>query len=225
VTGGRIVNRSRQLDLHAALVNGNPAAPDELVRLLLAPLKAGLHKRFRGASSEEAYDAVADALIALIRSPLDYDPSSGSLTNYLLGCAGNRLVDAWRSKAQAKRAEVYVGGSSELEDIQATGWGGARPRSVFLSHTLYPDETERVADYVLSFILPNQRDQRLFAYLLDGRCKTTDVASLMGISERPLAEQRTLIKRHKDRIWKRIERTREELYELFEYTGASGGTG
>jgi hypothetical protein len=66
-------------------------------------------------------------------------------------------------------------------------------------------QAERV-DRVLDNVFPDPVDRRLAALVLDEERRTGPYATVLGIQDAPLEEQRRTVKRQKDRIKKRLSR-------------------
>jgi FixJ family two-component response regulator len=70
-------------------------------------------------------------------------------------------------------------------------------------HALSP-EMERLVDE----ILPDPRDRKLLALIVEGRTEVDSYATALGISHLPEEERRVHVKRHRDRVLKRLQRRR-----------------
>jgi hypothetical protein len=70
-------------------------------------------------------------------------------------------------------------------------------------------EKEQAA--MLANIFTNKTDQQLARMVIDQVRETVHYAQVLGMVSLPMDEQRALVKKHKDRIKKRLERAKENL--------------
>lgn len=197
--------------IHEALLAGDRTASRDLVNTCTSQLYAILKHRYSVFSQETVQDAVNDALIALIVHPERYSPSRGSLINYLVHIGANKLKDQLRSYRR-RANELAVGGTVELAEAEANAHGGDgtgewdAPAGADL---LSPD-----VEALLVEILPEPQDRRIWELICDGRTAVADFAEVIGIDDLPPEEQRREVKRHRDRVQKRVFRRREEFRRL-----------
>lgn len=190
--------------IHRALLDGDPTAPRDLVHACSTPLYAILKRRFAFLPREAVEDALHDALLALIAQPGLYDPSRGSLMNLLVHIGSNKLSDQLR-KLHRRQAEISVGGSVELADLEEKHLEERKYREQ--EPDLLPPEVEAL----LREILPDPRDRRVWDLVCEGRAPVEEFAAVLGLQELPPSEMKAEVKRHRDRVVKKVQRRREEF--------------
>jgi RNA polymerase sigma-70 factor, ECF subfamily len=195
------VSAQEQLtSIHQRLLAEEPTAPQELVNTCVARLYAILKRHFAFVPREEVQDAVHDALLALIVRPELYEPARGSLVNI----GRNKLVDQVR-KFKRRGAEIAMDGTVELAELEAKylhehGYAGIEPEPM-------PAEVEAL----LSEILPESRDRQVWDLVCEGRTPVEAFAAVLGLGHLPPEEMKTAVKRHRDRVIKKVQRRREEF--------------
>jgi hypothetical protein len=55
-------------------------------------------------------------------------------------------------------------------------------------------------------IIPDPVDQELIVLLLDGVRQTEKYATILSITDQPIEDQRKIVKQHKDRLKKQLQR-------------------
>jgi len=196
------------LVLHRALLEGDPAASERFATACGPRLRALLKRRHAAMPRELITDAATDAILAFITHPERYRPEMGSVFNYLLHIADNRLRDEWRKLR--RRREISVGGSVELALVEAN-YQGERERQPITDD---PDALPPEVEALLHDILPDPCDRQIWNLICQGHGSTAEFAALLGIAYLPLEEQQAEVKRHRDRIVKRIQRRRQEFRRL-----------
>lgn len=189
---------------HQALLDGQPTAPQDLVNACSARLYAILKHRFAFLPQETVEDAVHDALLALIVRPALYDPGRGSLMNLLVNIGSHKLVDQLRSIGR-RSAEIAVGGTVELAELEAKylhehGYAGMEPEPI-------PPEVGAL----LSAILTGPGDRQVWDLVCEGRTPVEAFAAVLGLGHLPPEEMKAEVKRHRDRVIKKVQRRREEF--------------
>lgn len=189
--------------IHNALLRGEPTAPRDLVNACAPRLYPLLRRRFALLPREIVDDAVHDALLAVIKQPTLYDAWRGSLINLLVRIGSNKLCDQIRSLK--RRPEIAVGGTVELADLEAKHLvesvdTGPEP-------DLLPPEVEAL----LTETLPDPRDRRVWGLVCEGRTSVDDFAAALELGDLPPDQRKTEVKRHRDRVVKKVQRRREEF--------------
>lgn len=192
------------LALHARLVAGDPTATLDSIERWLPELIRLLALRFPRAAGEDEHiiaTAGIDALLDYTRNPQRYNPQQSSLGHYLFIIAKRDLLNALRPVDRRRESEVPID-AVEL----------------FL-----PDENRYVEDQAISKVdatavwegvmaeITDPVDRQILRLLLEGEWSTTAYAKILGIEHLSEREQRAVVKRHKDRISKRLERLGEQL--------------
>jgi|SRR3990172_6665826 len=195
--------------LHQRLRQGDPAAPSEVILAYLEPLNRRLRQRFPWVQDETLIqDATTDALFQYVQSPERFDPTKSSLSSYLTMAARGDLLNALaRERRRSARqvpletvAEAALAGNT-LEEDESPGSAeeDRMAASQFMHHVLQQ--------------VPDPQDRELLKLMLAGERKTIRYAGLLQIEHRSEAEQRRIVKRHKDRLKKRLQRLGVRLRE------------
>lgn len=199
--------------IHQRLLEGDPTAPSELALAYLERLVRRLHVRFPEILDHNLLDdAAADAILNYAEHPSRFNPSKSSLATYLEMSSRGDLLNALDREARRRKRElplevVEQGGSdrnilmreNELERTgqECAATGPARP-------DLINKMLESITD---------PRDQQLLQLMLDGERNTKAFAAVLGLEESGESELRRVVKRHKDRLKKRLQRLGGKLLE------------
>jgi RNA polymerase sigma-70 factor (ECF subfamily) len=200
------------LFLHRALLDRDPVAPRRLANACLERLYRILRKTFPLLSEETLRDAASDALLALILHPNRYDPKQSSLLNYLTHIAQNYAYCALRKSQRQQQRVTFVGGLVELDQAAANNpWqiGEADPLTD-------PDTLPPEVEALLHETLPAPQDRHIWNLICEGRVDYAEYAAILGITHLPLAEQKRAVKRHRDRVQKRVLRQKERFRRLLQ---------
>jgi RNA polymerase sigma-70 factor (ECF subfamily) len=189
-------------DIHQRLLAGDPIASSELATAYLAPLARWLQRHFRHVQDEHLiFDAATDALLNYSENPTRFDPTKSRLLNYLRMSARRDLLNTLQKEWRKSQREQRTKQKMRADPVEL------RPRS---GNVLQEDDDQTVAaqhlmQHILA-VLTDPRDQKLLQLILDGERKTAVYADVLGLQDRDEAEQRRIVKRHKDRLKKRLER-------------------
>ncbi len=187
------------------LRTGDPTAASDLVVAYLDDLARWLQNRNPTVSAEDCLTAAEDALLALIKKPTSYNPKRSSLMGYLQMSASGDLKNWLR----AERRHVWR--KIDLEDVELSlGEGkylrdGEADPAQRLEEKEWSPRSAKVIGALRTKLSPEE--QRVMDLMLDGERKTQAYAEVLGLSRLPAAEQKREVKRVKDRLKKRLERT------------------
>lgn len=197
--------------LQRALLSGDPTTTRDLYNQFSGPLYVLLKHRYTALPQEAVKDAVHDALLALILHPERFDSKQGTLLNYLVRIGANKLSDQVRAYRRRSR-EVAMGGAVELEELEANAFSeGKGGRQDLLAEVPFlPPEVEAL----LETILPEPRDRRIWELICEGRTAVAEFAVVLEITHLSDEEQRREVKRHRDRVQKRVRRREEAFRRL-----------
>lgn len=190
--------------LHGRLLAGDVTAPAEIAELYLPTLVRNLRQRYASIYDTHLIEtAVHDALINYFHRPDQYDPEKTTLERYLSMSSRFdllNLIDKNKPKSNiveldAKKSEYLVEKPEELS---------VEDRVFILSSPIW-DRLREIA--------PDPIDQELIMLMMENVRSTEVFAAVLGIEELPQEEQAKIVKRHKDRLKKRIQRniSRAEL--------------
>jgi RNA polymerase sigma-70 factor (ECF subfamily) len=217
------VSESELLFIHRALLTGEPTAPRRLVSTCAAPLCSILRRDCLPAPLEVVQDAAHDALLFLIAHPERYNAQQGSVMNFLVHIAHNKLIDKVRVLQRHQKREIREGDREECVELVANETNKGVEEQVDNGNWARPEQVcERGATDALSpeiaallrEILPDERDRRLLSLVGAGRTAVADYAAVLEIMHLSPQEQRVEVKRHRDRVLKRVQRRRKEWEEL-----------
>lgn len=180
--------------LHERLVAGDELATAEIAELFMRPLIGNLAAMFPAVKDHHLIaTAVEDALLSYFARPGQFDPSKLTLFKYLRMAARSDLLNSLRRprivELTAPDSEHDLEGIRDPADLEDEVMKGDSP--------LLREVNE---------LLTNPVDREFFGLMADGERKTAEYARVLGISDRPASEQATVVKRHKDRLKKRLQR-------------------
>ncbi|HEX5502911.1 MAG TPA: sigma factor [Thermomicrobiales bacterium] len=190
--------------LHARLLAGDPVAPADLAAAYLDHLARWLLARNPLVRDPHFHDEAAeDALLNLIKHPGSYDPARLGLTAYLHMSARGDLLNLL-SKERRHRARRADLAAVELSPVVGKElWDTANDPARIV---------ERQADAAAppGPTLPDltAEEEAVLALMRDRERHNDAYARVLGLADRPIAEQRREVKRVKDRLNKRLERAR-----------------
>lgn len=192
------------LALHLRLIAGDKTAPDECVVRWLPDLVQRLTFRnpSTAARDEQLLAAAAlDALFDYTANPQKYDPERSSLGYYLFNAAQKDLINALaREKTQRRAAK-----SIHLVELSVSDGNNME------NDTIEKVDVAALTNSVMEEIT-DPLDRRMLALMLQGEHATPPFARVLGIQHLPKREQKSIVKRHKDRINKRLERLGQSIY-------------
>ena len=192
--------------IHRRLLDRDPVAPADLAKVVLDPLVAHIRSRFPEVPDPTMIDnAVTDAVLNYAERPQQYDPSKRGLLGYLRMAAAGDLrnaMDAFRRRQQREQSLDVV----ELEPHRRKRLSMA----MRLSPTLEDDvmstiATQRLAAQVRK-AAETPQDAQVLQLMIDGERRTELFAAALGLEGLSGDERRREVKRHKDRLKKRLQR-------------------
>jgi RNA polymerase sigma-70 factor (ECF subfamily) len=192
-------------EIHERLLAGEVTAPSELVDVVLPLLMKALEKknpRFR--DSELLNDAITDALISYIKAPHQLDPVKLPLTKYLIMSAQRDFQNALAKEKRSKSREFTVENVELLED------GGNKDLRGNEDLFGLGPEREKILQRLMDRF-KNPKDLQLLELILDGERATETFARVLEIENLPFGGQQRAVKRHKDRLKKRLERYAKQI--------------
>ncbi len=199
------MNSVADLTLHLRLIDGDKSAPNDCVTRWLPELTRRLSMSFNEVAQRDEHiiiDAVLETLMEYTSKPGKYDPQRASLATYLTQAAKRDLMNALsREKTQGRGAMSIYSVEERLPD----------GNNSFEERVADKAEAQAILEIVLSKITePEERS--VLMLLLHGERATAEYAKALKIEHLPEQEQKAIVKRHKDRISKRLERLGETLY-------------
>jgi Sigma-70 region 2 len=197
--------------LHARLLATNdPVASSDLVVAYLDRLAGLLERLNPRVDSHMCQDAAEDAILALIKNPGSYDPNKMSLEAYLRMSAKGDLRNVQHKEAR------HATRRADLEDVEllSTVRNKQQDADDDPIHILIRREEEEEAMHARpvspvpeSVLLGLSAEETSVLKLMRRReRKTVIYARALGIVDQPFDEQKRIVKRAKDKLWKRMQR-------------------
>jgi hypothetical protein len=201
--------REEESNLHRRLVEADPVASADLAKAYLIPLIGSLRRsNSRHVPQEFIEDAAGEALMCLIKNPEAFDASRNRarfpLFAHLRLAAQRDLQNIlkreerhWRRRVSLKRVELSPSAGKYL--------GRNEDPSEALQ---LREEVEKADGEILRFVREGLSDgeRQALELMLQGERRTAAFARVLGIEQLSKEEQRSEVKRVKDKLKKRIER-------------------
>jgi hypothetical protein len=196
--------------LHQRLVDGDVTATAEIAEVFMPLITARLKRRYRDLDDLHLVDtAVEDALLSYFDRPQQYDPAKLHLLGYLRMSANGDLLNLLE---QRKRDSRQLGLAEVVELDSLDTEHGVEIQGELDLETLVLNRNSPIWQR-LSELLPDSIDQEIVLLMMDGVRETNVYADVLSISDYPTEEQAIIVKRHKDRVKKKLQRNLE-LSEL-----------
>jgi hypothetical protein len=187
-----------QSKIHERLLAGDVTAPAELSEGLIGPLLQRLTKKYPKLRDPDLlYDAVTDALMSYIKRPTQFDPGKRSLIGFLCMAAEGDLLNALAKDKRRRHKEI------PLEDVELGVAAGNSKIEEGNSETEPEREKLRQA---LPRLFGDPKDLVIVELMIAGERTTEVFVKVLELQHLPLDQQRREVKRHKDRLKKRLER-------------------
>lgn len=195
------------LTLHNACLHGDEAAFDTLARAYVPAIVKQLRRSFHGEwNQEHIHSAVIDALMNYIQRPEQYKPElRKSLYSYLLMAAQGDLKNLLRKEIDRNHR------TASLDAVD--NWDGEPEYD--LSERQFSDgfdveefviEGESLVWRKIATIFADARDRQCAYYILAEVRDTDAFVAIYDLHHLPPKEQEHVVKKHKDRIKKRMAR-------------------
>ncbi len=186
------------IDIHDRLLAGDETASSDLV-LNIGPkvenIVASKHSNWR--DTYELHDAVVDALFDHIRHPRKFDPARSTFLGFLTMAADRNLRD--RMPAASRRIK-------SLESLDDHVELSVPPPNVYMKgeeETLKGNASHKPTSFKM-----DEKEMRVYQLMMSGERSTQVFAEAIGLKGLPKEELRKEVKRFKDRLKKRIERSK-----------------
>jgi RNA polymerase sigma factor (sigma-70 family) len=192
--------------IHGRLLAGDRAASADLAEAYLAPVYSRVRRRVRGVRDETLIsDAVTDALLNYTEHPTKYDPDRMSLQSYLVMSAYRDVLNALERERRRRAPLQPLDAVAHLHPARNTGLEDFEVEVVNRLSVASDTAREALLRHVRE-TFPDARDRRLLQLILDGERQTQSFARILGIEDRPVADQRKIVKACKDRLKARLKR-------------------
>lgn len=195
--------KQRGEHLHQRLLSGSSlTVTSEIAELFLPELRKSLAGEFKGIRDPHLIIMAADdALIYYFDHRTKFDPARASLFTYLRAVARSRLLNSLGELKDSEGRKIVV----EVEDIETVSTVTAQSEPDAEAALISLDIQEGIMRQVEKYIT-DPIDLGVAALMVENIRDTSEYAKIMGIIDRPVMEQRKLVKRAKDRIKKIFER-------------------
>lgn len=199
--------------LHKRLLAGDPTLLGDIAKLVFEPLIAHLRHEIRNTDDHLLQEKAADAVIEYGKNPSQANATGGAgVMGFLVMRAKSRVFTGIRK--ERRHEEVKERYANEL----GTGKSGGKPVELRLvpgehypdnpsdsaAHEASSDPVERLdLDARVNEVLAGAKtklDQQVLEMMMAGVRATSEYARVLGIEDRPLEEQRRIVKQHKDRL-------------------------
>jgi RNA polymerase sigma-70 factor, ECF subfamily len=184
--------------VHSRLASGDVTAPAELYKALFAPLVGWLASKRRAVERDLLLDAATDALVAYLKRPQAWDEAKSTLVSYICMVADRDLLNLMEKARRRQRYEVL---KSDVEDAQ-------QDRNVVLDD----NETKQSLQEAVAALhnnIKSKQDLEFVAMMLSGERSTEKFAVLLGLGNETAEKKARLVKQHKDRLKKVLQRMKE----------------
>lgn len=185
--------------LHQLLLDEDVTAPSRIAEAFFEQVCIKLQKKHAPQYHDLVVSAVEEAFINYFDRPEKYDPDQKTLVNYLVMSANGDFLNL------LEREKRYVENIDESVELDADN-------SEYSLEALDSNVEKRIlikestAWEKIKELLPEPLDQKLVALLIDGIRETNAYANILGITDKPIEEQKKIVKRHKDRLKKQLQR-------------------
>lgn len=191
--------------LHQQVLEGRPAASAVLFQASRKPLLKLLSDNFDslpGSSAQLLEDAAVDAFMQYLKAPEKYDVTRGTWITYLFQISRSRLLRLAQRENRHLRA---LAGSVELD--ADPGYSVPADERFDPQHGLEQSDASTLVDRAQESSEFTPEELRILGLMKKGERSTKVFAQALAIAHLPVNEQRAEVKRIKDRIKKRIERS------------------
>jgi DNA-directed RNA polymerase specialized sigma24 family protein len=190
--------------LHRRLCEGDKVARSLFSEAYLEPLAAWLGANNPAADPHLCQQAAEDAVLSVLKNPSGYDPARLDPFAFLCMAAKGDLLNALeRDKRQRRREKSWS--SVELAPNPGKYLGRDDDPSLPLRIAEGTDQALSSADAAVRMSLDGA-EREVFDLMVQGVRAHAEYAQVLGLTDRPVAEQRREVKRVKDKITKRRER-------------------
>jgi hypothetical protein len=184
--------------IHQRLLAQDPTAATDLAEVYLEMLVAWLRENHGRAPEDDRIQAAEDAILALIRKPESYSPERQTLEVYLhISAKGDlrNLLRKERRHSKGRTAWISVELSPDVGKYLGRDDDPALPLRL-------AEERQSIAAAIPDSVRQELSETDLCALelILQKEHKTSVYAELYGLLHLPAEEQRSEVKRHKDRL-------------------------
>lgn len=194
--------REEGWDLHARLLAEDPTAPRDVAFAYLDSLTDWLIARNKRVHPNDCSTAAEDAILELIEHPERYNPERQMLEVYLRISASGDLKNILRSERRHDGPRVDL-------DPERLGSRGEDPAAIWENRTEEEEKEARLRSLTPASVQASltKQEEKALRLIQVGERKTAAYAVALEITHLPFKEQQKEVKRVKDRLQKRLERS------------------
>jgi RNA polymerase sigma-70 factor, ECF subfamily len=189
------------LSIHTRLLRLDPVAPAEFIEAFLSELVLRLRAK-AGPNSEDTFirDAATDAILYYVQHPSKFNPAKSALLTYLTMAAYGDFLNMIAKEKRRLKHEIRL---EPVEDSLDDGNNIIEPENEELDITT----TEKVELLrIVNEAFPDARDRAILDLMMNGERKTMAYCEILGLNDLSPDQQRKIVKQHKDRITKSLQR-------------------
>lgn len=198
--------------LHRRLVEGDLIVTAEIAETFMERTARRLQQRFSILDDPHLIEeAVIEAIVNYFERPAQYDPAKRSLAGYFYMSARGDLLNLLKRE----KREAYHLVLTEIVELDDSGSEhGVEIQDDFDVEAWVLNQNSPIWQQIIR-LLPDPFDQEIVLLMMDGVRETRAYADVLGILDLSNDEQATIVKRHKDRLKKKLQRNirRAELCE------------
>jgi len=193
----------KALDLHKRLIAGDPTATARLAQLLFPRLISHLRIKFGGEHERDYAESASDALMEYLADPTKFDPNKAHLDTYLKYAATRDMMNL-KAKVARRSERIELVDPVELPEPDGNN-KEHRGKDPVLQGLLDSADEEELTQLVQR-VFTDGIDREIARLIVDDVRETVVYTEVLGIGNLPVDEQRSVVKRHKDRVKARLKR-------------------
>lgn len=185
--------------LHKLLIDGDFTATARISEQYFEEIVVGLKRKHAAQYHDLIITAVGDAFLSYFHRPEQYDSEQSGLKSYLsMSANGDFLNLLQKEKRHTEKIDESVELDAEDAEYIVKAINNDPPKEVSIQ--------DSPAIQKLFELFSEPIDREISLLLLDGIRETEAYAIVLGITDKSDTEQQKIVKRHKDRIKKQIQR-------------------
>lgn len=172
---------------------------EDISKVFLPPLVAALKRKFRHLHDPDLAETVSiDSLLHYFNAPEKFRPEKGSLIGYLYMDASRDLMTLLQRYRTKVEREIPLSGAEDIYDARVDVLEQQISRSSALMNRL---ET----------LITDPIDREVIDLMIEGVRGTEAYVDPLGLRDLPREEQSVIVRRHKDRLKRRLQRALRTL--------------
>jgi len=200
------MDRDEQRALHEQYLSGHPTVAAVIFEKIIEPLVVVLARQYPEIPHDEIEDLVMASFLHYLEAPSSYDPHGRSLSNYFMMDVGGDLKNAFGSARRRHEVSIDALIEKSMNNHVELRLLARNNNQEDFTEQIVNDEYHRQLTSIVLEALPNPTDQAVLALLLQGVRDTGEYADILCITDLPVEERRSEVKRNLDRIKKVLRR-------------------